>query len=112
MNDIYNSSQLLLLGKGNRGKQTAPAALSQAPPQRQHSNENYIHAPQPHSPIRTSNISDLQDQENSRLEKFGKLLSGPTTDLGNSFLFLGTGVGVSNLFHHFSLVTLLDWLDF
>uniref|UniRef100_A0A7M6DPU5 Rab-GAP TBC domain-containing protein n=1 Tax=Clytia hemisphaerica TaxID=252671 RepID=A0A7M6DPU5_9CNID len=83
------------LGKGNRGKQTTPAALSQAPPQRQLSGENYIHAPQPHSPIRMSNISDLQDQENSRLEKFGKLLSGPTTDLDQ--LRKMTWNGVSNV---------------
>ena len=36
--------------------------------------------PQPPSPIRQS-AAELGDQENARLEKFGKLLSGPTTDL-------------------------------
>ena len=36
--------------------------------------------PRPTSPIRTIPC-DYKDHENSRLEKFGKLLSGPTTDL-------------------------------
>jgi len=39
-----------------------------------------LYPPQPPSPIRHMTL-DLQDQESTRLEKFGKILAGPTTDL-------------------------------
>jgi len=47
---------------------------------RDDNNGGSLSPPRPPSPIRTIPC-DFQDHENSRLEKFGKLLSGPTTDL-------------------------------
>uniref|UniRef100_T2M4P9 TBC1 domain family member 22B n=1 Tax=Hydra vulgaris TaxID=6087 RepID=T2M4P9_HYDVU len=40
----------------------------------------YSFPPQPPSPIHQSS-ADMKDQENSRLEKFGKMLAGPITDI-------------------------------
>ena len=57
-----------------------PLSQSPEPP-------DILQAPEPPSPIRQMKI-DLQDQENARLEKFGKLLAGPTTDLGKTLLLL------------------------
>ena len=45
---------------------------------------SYSIPPLPPSPIHQS-CADMKDQENSRLEKFGKILAGPTTDLGEFF---------------------------
>ena len=74
----------LNLGKSNRSKgdQTNSSATSEAK-----NENNFLYPPQPPSPIRNVSL-DLQDQENSRMEKFGKVLAGPTTDLGDLFLFL------------------------
>ena len=41
-----------------------------------------LQSPKPPSPIRAVKL-EFQDQEIYKLEKFGKLLSGPNTDLGN-----------------------------
>lgn len=68
-------SKLEKLGKGNKNRHSSPVPMPASS-----SGDNYAHPPQPHSPIRNT-VPDLQDQENARLEKFGKLLSGPTTDL-------------------------------
>lgn len=84
----------LNLGKSNRSKgdQTNSSATSEAK-----NENNFLYPPQPPSPIRNVSL-DLQDQENSRMEKFGKVLAGPTTDLGDVFF-------VFTIFH--SLCTFL-----
>ena len=61
-----------ILAKVNRSKPSSPVPQA---------SDNFMIPPLPPSPIRQFSV-DLQDQENARLEKFGKLLSGPTTDLG------------------------------
>ncbi|XP_057297209.1 TBC1 domain family member 22B-like isoform X2 [Hydractinia symbiolongicarpus] len=60
------------LAKVNRSKPSSPTIPNEP--------EDFLAPPLPHSPIRQV-PADFQDQENARLEKFGKLLSGPTTDL-------------------------------
>ena len=40
-----------------------------------------VQSPRPPSPIRAVKL-EFQDQEIHKLEKFGKLLAGPNTDLG------------------------------
>eukprot|EP00794_Sanderia_malayensis_P006150 gene6150-6856_t len=61
------------IAKATKGKLSPPPPVS-------HDNPGIMQAPRPQSPIRQMK-SELQDQENIRLEKFGKLLAGPTTDL-------------------------------
>ena len=60
--------------KATKGKLSPPPPHS---PQQ----KDILQAPEPPSPIRQKKF-ELHDQENTRLEKFGKLLAGPTTDLG------------------------------
>ena len=64
----------LKIGKNNRGKSTP------SPPALQNEGPELMSAPQPHSPIRQMK-PEFDDQENSRMERFGKLLAGPVTDL-------------------------------
>ena len=71
----------LNLGKSNRNK--GDQTNSSAPSEVKNEN-NFLYPPQPPSPIRNVSL-DLQDQESARMEKFGKLLAGPTTDLGDFF---------------------------
>jgi len=65
------------LAKVNRSKSSSPVPV---PDNNSGGNNGYMLPPMPPSPIRTVSC-DINDQENSRLERFGKLLSGPTTDL-------------------------------
>ena len=48
-----------------------------------------VQPPKPPSPIRAVKL-EFQDQEIHKLEKFGKLLAGPNTDLGKNIIFLHT----------------------
>lgn len=48
-----------------------------------------VQPPKPPSPIRAVKL-EFQDQEIHKLEKFGKLLAGPNTDLGKNTIFLHT----------------------
>ena len=48
-----------------------------------------VQPPKPPSPIRAVKL-EFQDQEIHKLEKFGKLLAGPNTDLGKNIIFLRT----------------------
>jgi len=61
------------IAKATKGKLSPPPPHS---PQQ----KDILQAPEPPSPIRQKKF-ELHDQENTRLEKFGKLLAGPTTDL-------------------------------
>merc|ERR1712013_127669 len=69
------------LAKVNRNKSSGESSIPQ-----NNNNKGSVEGsvsmspPRPTSPIRTIPC-DYKDHENSRLEKFGKLLSGPTTDL-------------------------------
>ena len=45
-----------------------------------------VQPPKPPSPIRAVKL-EFQDQEIHKLEKFGKLLAGPNTDLGKNIIF-------------------------
>ncbi len=68
----------LLIAKATKGKLSPPPPVD---------NREILQAPEPHSPIRQMKM-ELQDQENARLERFGKVLAGPTTDLGKGLIDL------------------------
>ena len=59
----------------NQSSSSKSAAHSPSPP------PVNLQSPKPPSPIRAVKL-EFQDQEIHKLEKFGKLLAGPNTDLG------------------------------
>ena len=82
MPDFFDASSMMcenefhdsFAAKATKGKLSPPPSSSPV-------KSDIIQAPQPPSPIRQMKL-ELQDHENARLEKFGKILAGPATDLG------------------------------
>ncbi|XP_065066670.1 TBC1 domain family member 22B-like isoform X2 [Rhopilema esculentum] len=61
------------IAKATKNRFSPPPSASPEPAE-------IMQPPTPHSPIRQVK-AELQDQESARLERFGKLLAGPTTDM-------------------------------
>lgn len=72
-----HSIHVMCITARHKNQAAASKPAPQAPPPQHHP----IQSPRPPSPIRAVKL-EFHDQEILKLEKFGKLLAGPNTELG------------------------------